>query len=96
MSSCNLLLIGKSGAGKSSFGNYLLKDKELFATGKGAPVTGWADHFKSYSTTFNGMNVEVLDSKGELTFSFCGWGTIFSRWCDASRNCSTSCHRKAC
>jgi GTP-binding protein EngB required for normal cell division len=45
---CNLLLIGKTGAGKSSFANYLF-GVDKFTTGTGAPVTKWEENFQQYS-----------------------------------------------
>jgi len=45
---CNLLLIGKTGAGKSSFANYLF-GVDKFTTGTGAPVTKWEENFQQFS-----------------------------------------------
>lgn len=45
---CNILLIGKTGVGKSTFANYLF-DTEIFDTGDGKPVTGWENNFQHYS-----------------------------------------------
>ena len=44
---CNILIMGKSGSGKSSFCNYLFDAPELFATGKGKPITSWEENFQS-------------------------------------------------
>lgn len=45
---CNVLIIGKTGTGKSSFANYLF-DVNKFTTGSGEPVTSWAEKFSSIS-----------------------------------------------
>ena len=45
---CNLLLIGKTGTGKSSFANYLF-GVDKFKVGPGAPVTSWEENFQQYS-----------------------------------------------
>jgi GTP-binding protein EngB required for normal cell division len=52
---CNLLLIGKTGAGKSSFANYLF-GVDKFTTGTGAPVTKWEENFQQYSLDVYAQN----------------------------------------
>ena len=66
---CNLLLIGKTGAGKSSFANYLFR-VDKFTTGTGAPVTKWEENFQQYflnvgnSSNTPVAQVNVYDSVG--------------------------------
>ena len=43
---CNILIIGKTGTGKSSFANYLF-NVDKFTTGSGEPVTSWAENFQA-------------------------------------------------
>ncbi|WP_182026834.1 GTPase [Vibrio rotiferianus] len=63
MSEVNLIVIGKTGVGKSSFCNYIFGE-ELFERGDGAPVTGWSDHFKYYDVGYESFNLRVFDSVG--------------------------------
>jgi predicted GTPase len=69
---CNILLIGKTGAGKSSFANYLF-DTERFTTGSGAPVTGWKENFQYYHFTISNISVNVYDSVGLEPNNFDRW-----------------------
>lgn len=61
--SCNVLIAGKSGVGKSSFCNYIFGE-ELFRTGEGMPVTDWENHFQSRVASHSGMNIKVYDTVG--------------------------------
>ena len=57
----NVMMIGRTGAGKSSFLNYLLDIDEI-PTGKGEPVT---QGFNKYEfENVNGLPLRVYDSKG--------------------------------
>ena len=60
---CNVLIIGKTGTGKSSFANYLF-DVDKFTTGSGEPVTSWAENFQAYHFEKNGIKINVFDSVG--------------------------------
>lgn len=64
---CNILLIGRTGVGKSTFANYLF-DTEIFDTGDGKPVTGWEDNFQHYSflpyADNSRVRIDVYDSVG--------------------------------
>ncbi len=60
---CNVLIIGKTGTGKSSFANYLF-DVDKFTTGLGEPVTSWAENFQAYHFEKEGIKINVYDSVG--------------------------------
>ena len=60
---CNILIIGKTGTGKSSFANYLF-DVDKFTTGSGEPVTSWAENFQAYHFEKEGIKINVYDSVG--------------------------------
>lgn len=60
---CNVLIIGKTGTGKSSFANYLF-DVDKFTTGSGEPVTSWAENFQAYHFEKEGIKINVYDSVG--------------------------------
>lgn len=59
----NIIITGKSGAGKSSFLNYLI-DKELFKTGEGAPVTYKYFEDFIYTSPDTGIVYHLFDTKG--------------------------------
>jgi predicted GTPase len=69
---CNVLLIGKTGAGKSSFANYLF-GVDKFTTGTGAPVTKWEENFQKYSLSISDIQVNVYDSVGLEANTFNQW-----------------------
>ncbi len=70
---CNVLLIGKTGTGKSSLANYLF-DKNKFRTGKGEPVTGWEENFKHEKLLFgDDICIDVYDSVGLEANNFNEW-----------------------
>ena len=69
---CNILLIGKTGTGKSSFANYLF-DTDIFTTGSGEPVTGWEDNFQRHSFIVSNVSVNVYDSVGLEPNNFDRW-----------------------
>ncbi|MCQ2517403.1 MAG: GTPase domain-containing protein [Lachnospiraceae bacterium] len=58
----NVLIIGKSGAGKSSLVNYLF-DRKIEATGSGAPVTGEGIYCHEYEFDEN-TTVNIYDTWG--------------------------------
>jgi len=68
----NILVLGKSGVGKSSFCNYIF-DEGIFLTGKGKPVTGWDEHFKHYSVDYENYKLNVYDSVGIETDNYKEW-----------------------
>lgn len=55
-----VLLMGKTGAGKSSFVNYFLND-DLAKTGVGKPVT---QNIDKYTMNIRGVKTELFDTKG--------------------------------
>ena len=59
----NILVIGKTGAGKSSLCNYIFNET-VFATGTGRPVTGWNDNFVSHAVAYEHYILNVYDSVG--------------------------------
>lgn len=61
--SCNVVLIGKTGTGKSTFANYLF-DSDVFKTSLGRRGTDWDENFQNYDINFNGIKVNVFDSVG--------------------------------
>ena len=58
---CNVLIMGKTGTGKSTLLNYLC-DSRIAETGSGKPVTG--EGIYEYPVTINGQEVRVFDSWG--------------------------------
>lgn len=58
---CNVLIMGKTGTGKSTLLNYLC-DTDLAKTGAGKPVTG--EGIYEYDVTINGQGVRIFDSWG--------------------------------
>ncbi len=59
----NIIITGKSGAGKSSFLNYLI-DNDYFKTGDGAPVTSQYFEDYLYESPDTGVTYRLLDTKG--------------------------------
>ena len=59
----NLVVVGKSGVGKSSFLNYAA-GREVFPTGTGQPVT--QEYFKKVEvkSPFPGISFALFDTKG--------------------------------
>lgn len=67
MQEIKVLVIGKTGVGKSSFLNYLL-DEDLATTGKGKPIT---QDFDEYTKTIDGkLRLTITDSKGLEALEF--------------------------
>lgn len=70
---CNILIMGKSGSGKSSFCNYLFNHPNLFNTGKGKPITTWRENFQSEKFQVNGIPVEIFDTVGIEVTNYERW-----------------------
>ena len=58
---CNVLIMGKTGTGKSTLLNYIC-ETDLAKTGAGKPVTG--EGIYEYDVTINGQEVRIFDSWG--------------------------------
>lgn len=72
----NLAFIGKTGVGKSSFGNYILGEN-LFRTGEGKPVTDWPENFQPRTTQFEKFTLNIFDSVGIEADNFKRWKEDF-------------------
>lgn len=68
----NILILGKTGVGKSSFCNYIFGEN-LFRTGEGRPVTNWNEHFKYEKISHEGFNLNLFDSVGIETDNLTDW-----------------------
>lgn len=78
---CNILLLGRTGAGKSSFANYLFEE-DVFRTGSGEPVTGWENNFQNYPLNIKDITVNVYDSVGLETDNFEEWENQLTSFLD--------------
>ncbi len=85
---CNIVLIGKSGAGKSSLANYLF-GTDRFTTGTGVPVTTWEENFQQYFFDIDDVQVNVYDSVGLEPNNVSEWMEKFDGFLK-SRGCGTS------
>lgn len=73
MEACiNILLLGRSGAGKSSLANYLYQ-QEVFKTGDGSPVTAFGDDIKSASIATRDHTINIFDAPGLEPANFFRW-----------------------
>jgi predicted GTPase len=70
---CNVLLIGKTGTGKSTFANYLF-GVDKFTIGTGAPVTKWEENFQKYDLNVSDVQINVYDSVGLVSRHYCKSG----------------------
>ena len=77
MRETNLVIIGKSGIGKSSLLNYLL-DKDVAETGSGEPVTKQGFHLNT--CTFNHQKLNIYDSWGIEAGKTEVWMSDFERF----------------
>lgn len=69
---CKLLIIGKSGVGKSSFCNYIF-GKDTMRVGEGKPVTNWEDHLESVDIEHGDLTVRIYDTVGIEADNFEKW-----------------------
>lgn len=72
MSSINLLVLGKTGVGKSSFCNYIF-EQDIFRHGSGEPVTGWDENFSFHDIAYNNFKLKVHDTVGIETNNLKEW-----------------------
>lgn len=66
----NIVVVGQSGVGKSSFLNYVA-GKEYFRTGVGGAVT--KGYFESYTTKRNNVDYQLFDTEGLESGSVVKW-----------------------
>ena len=69
---CNVILLGKTGAGKSSFANYLF-GTDKFTVGTGKPVTNWEQNFQFHSLDIKGVTVNIYDTVGLEADNYKNW-----------------------
>ena len=81
----NIIVLGKSGVGKSSFCNYLFDQPGLFKTGSGKPVTSWEQNFQSHTFTHQGHLLSVFDSVGLEADNYERWLEQFDRFMQQRR-----------
>ncbi|NLC36854.1 MAG: GTPase domain-containing protein [Alcaligenaceae bacterium] len=74
----NIVVVGKSGSGKSSLCNYLFERPDFFRTGTGKPVTSWEENFQSFSFDYNGHVLNVFDSVGLEPDNYSKWKDKFN------------------
>lgn len=65
----NIIILGKTGVGKSSFCNYIFGDK-LFKTGAGKPITQSDEHFQNHQISYNTLDLNLIDTVGIETDNF--------------------------
>jgi hypothetical protein len=78
--SINIVVLGKSGAGKSSFCNYFFDMPERFSTGRGKPVTTWEQNFQSHEFEKQGFALKMFDSVGLEADNYSQWTSDFRRF----------------
>lgn len=81
----NILILGKTGVGKSSFCNYIFGE-ELFRTGVGKPVTDWNDHFRHEQIIHEGFHLNIFDSVGIETNNLSDWRSRLGELLKARNN----------
>ncbi len=78
----NIVVLGKSGTGKSSLCNYLFERPGYFKTGAGKPVTSWEENFQAFSFDYNGHLLNVFDSVGLEPDNYLEWLRRFEQFVD--------------
>src|SRR5574344_993622 len=82
---CNVVLIGKTGAGKSSFANYLF-DTEKFSVSTGKPCTGWEENFQFHSLDIKGVTVNIYDTVGLEADNYKNWISNINIFLDSKQS----------
>ncbi len=82
---CNVILLGKTGAGKSSFANYLF-GTDKFTVGTGKPVTNWEQNFQFHSLDIKGVTVNIYDTVGLEADNYKNWISNINIFLDSKQS----------
>ena len=82
---CNVILLGKTGAGKSSFANYLF-GTDKFTVGTGKPVTNWEQNFQFHSLDIQGVTLNIYDTVGLEADNYQNWISNINIFLDSKQS----------
>ncbi len=82
---CNVVLLGKTGAGKSSFANYLFST-DVFTVGTGKPVTNWEQNFQYHSLDIKGVTANIYDTVGLEADNYETWISNINIFLDSKQS----------